>query len=318
MNELHVSLEQLDHDIVQIDAMYTGFPRISASYLITKPVPVLIETGPKPSLPYIRAALRHLQLKPEDLRYLIVTHIHLDHCGGAGTLLRECPAATLVVHERGSRHLIDPAKLIAGTKQVYGEEFSRLFDSVEPVAPEHLHIPTDGEILHLGHGRTLTFLDTPGHSYHHLCIYDSLSQGIFCGDAVGLSYPGLADLGIPYYLPTSSPSQFNPEAMVQSLRKLASYNPRCLFFTHFGVAFGAGEILDRTCPLIDKWVEIATASYHVPGKWQDIAAALWRYIEQDLLGKGAPAGHPALAWVKETLDISAKGLAHYLDTKDKQ
>ncbi len=318
MNELHVNLAQLDHDIVQIDVMYTGFPRISASYLITKPVPVLIETGPKPSLPYILAALRRLQLKPEDLRYVILTHIHLDHCGGAGTLLRQCPAATLIVHERGGRHLIDPAKLIAGTRQVYGEEFSRLFDRVDPVAPERLHMPADGEILNLGGGRTLTFLDTPGHSYHHLCIYDSLSQGIFCGDAVGLSYPDLADLGIPYYLPTSSPSQFNPQAMVQSLHKLAAHNPRCLFFTHFGVACPAAEILTQTCPLIGKWVEIATAAYQVPGQWQDIAAALWRYHEQDLLAKGAPAGHPALTWVKETLDISAKGLAHYLDTKDTQ
>lgn len=317
MTELRVTLEQLDHDITQIDLMYAASPRLCAGYLITKPVPVLIETGPKPSIPYILAAMKRLQVSPEALRYIIVTHIHLDHAGGAGTLLQQCPQATLIVHGKGCRHLIDPAKLLAGARHVYGEAFDELLGGIDPVPPERIHVPDDGEILDLGHGRKLTFIDTPGHAYHHLCIHDSASQGIFTGDAAGLSFPVLAELGTEYYIPTTSPTQFNPQAMIQSMHKLAEFKPRCLFFSHFGVAPNAAQVLRHMRALVNKWVDIATHAYPSLRRWQDIEAALWRYHEQDLTERGISATHPSLSWVKETLDISAKGLAHYLDTGEK-
>jgi glyoxylase-like metal-dependent hydrolase (beta-lactamase superfamily II) len=317
LSALHVSLDPLDHDIIQIDLMYSGLPRSCAGYLITKPVPVLIETGPKPSVPYILEALKRTDIDPAQLRYIIVTHIHLDHAGGAGTLLQYCPNAKVIIHEKGARHMVDPSKLIAGARHVYGEEFDTLLEGIDPIPTERIYIPKDMETLDLGHGRILTFIDTPGHAYHHLCIYDSQSQGIFCGDAVGLSSPVLSELGTDYVVPSTSPTQFNPQSMTNSINRLAEFKPRILYFTHFGISSNAAQILWSMRELIEKWVIIATEAYPAFRRWQDIEAALWRYHEHDLTAKGVPAGHPAMSSVKDTLALSAKGLAHYLDTVEK-
>jgi glyoxylase-like metal-dependent hydrolase (beta-lactamase superfamily II) len=310
----HVSIDQLDHDIVQIDLMYASYPRLCAGYLITKPVPVLIETGSKLSVPFILEALDRLKIARNALRYVIVTHIHLDHAGGAGTLLQHCPDAQLIVHEKGSRHLLDPSKLIAGARHVYGDAFDNLLGGIDPISPERIHIPSDNETLNLGADRTLTFIDTPGHAYHHLCIHDSKSQGIFTGDAAGLRFPVLAELGTDYCVLTTSPSQFNPQAMTASLNRLAEFKPRFLYLTHFGVVTNAAQTIWGMRELVEKWVSIAADAYQPLHRWQDIEAALWRFHERDLNERGVPAGHPALAAVKESLAISAKGLAHYLDT----
>lgn len=312
----HVTTKPLEHNITQIDLMYSASPRLCAGYIIGGPVPVLIETGPKPSVPYILEALKVLKIEPSALRYIIVTHIHLDHAGGAGTLLKHCPNATLLVHEKGRRHLIDPDRLLSGARQVYGEAFDSLLEDIEPVQAERIISPQNNQSIDIGSGRMLTFINTPGHAYHHLCIYDSLSQGIFCGDAAGLSFPVLAELGTEYYVPATSPTQFDPTAMLISLNHISAFKPRHLYFTHFGVSSHPAQIIRSLRELIQKWLELAADAYLLSSTWQDIETALWQYHECDLIDRGIPAGHPALATVKDTLEISAKGLAHYLENKN--
>lgn len=155
-----------------------------------------------------------------QVKYIIVTHIHLDHAGGAGLLVKECPHAKVVVHPKGKRHLINPKKLAAGARAIYGESFSELFDPIVPIAEERLLIKEDGDTLQIGPNCSLEFLDTPGHAKHHFSIYDPISNGMFTGDTVGIRYQQLINEGVGLFLPSTSPNQFSPHDMKSSIERM--------------------------------------------------------------------------------------------------
>ena len=195
----------------------------------------VIETGTKDTVPRIMAFLDEQGLDLNHVKYVIVTHVHLDHAGGAGLLMQQLPNATLVVHEKGVRHMIDPAKLQAGATAVYGEEeFNKTYGDLVPVDSDKTWVPVDEDSITLG-TRTLTFVDTPGHARHHFCVYDSKSQGFFTGDTFGLAYQQLTNAKGPFIIPTTTPVQFDPEAMKQSIDRLLTFSPKHLFLTHYGM-----------------------------------------------------------------------------------
>src|SRR5699024_3313227 len=196
--------------IRMIDGYDLGLPGRTGIYVLEEEELTLVETGPSPSVPYILKGLEELGYRPEAVRNVIVTHIHLDHAGGAGLLLQSCPEARVGVHPRGARHLADPSRLIQGARMVEGAQFASLSDPTVPIREERILVRQDQETLSIGPDRTLTFLDSPGHAKHHFSIYDPVSRGLFTGDTAGVQYMQSKEFGFPFYLPTTSPNQFDP------------------------------------------------------------------------------------------------------------
>ena len=193
----------------------------------------IIDTGTQYSLENVQTALTQLGIDNSQVKYVIPTHIHLDHAGGASTMMQLFEQARLIVHPRGARHMIDPGRLIEGSMAVYGEPlFRKLYGEILPIEKERVDIADDLDRYSVGN-RELLFIDTPGHARHHFCIYDEQSQGVFTGDTFGLAYPPLKhhDHGL---IPTSSPVQFDPEAMFKSIDRLLSYQPKWMYLTHYG------------------------------------------------------------------------------------
>ncbi len=225
---------ELAHDILCIDTGY-GRPRLTAAYLVhAGGRGAFIDTGTYHSVPRLLQALDHGGVARADVDYVIPTHVHLDHAGGAGELMRMLPNARLVVHPRGAPHLIDPTRLIAGTSAVYGEaEYRRRFGEIVPVPAERVLEAPDGYALTLG-SRRLEFIDSPGHARHHFCVYDAASLGFFTGDTFGISYREFDTAAGAFVFATTTPPQFDPDAWGHTLDRLLAYHPRRMYLTHFG------------------------------------------------------------------------------------
>jgi len=210
-------------------------PQMAACYLLeTESGLAVVEAGVNASADRIMRVIAQRNRSGDEVSHIIVTHIHLDHAGGAGRLMDLLPHATLVVHPRGARHLIDPSRLEASARSVYGdEEFERLFGAPLPVPAERVRVMEDGEDLEVG-GRLLHFIDTPGHARHHFCIWDEHSRGWFTGDTFGISYRELDTVKGPFIFPTTTPIQFDPPALIASMERMMTRSPECMYLTHFG------------------------------------------------------------------------------------
>jgi glyoxylase-like metal-dependent hydrolase (beta-lactamase superfamily II) len=249
--------EDLGHGITRID---TGMiqPELAACYLLESDSEyALIETGTQHTVPIIMALLASRNIDPLQLRYVIPTHVHLDHAGGVGGLMQQLPNATLLIHPRGARHMIEPDKLRAGAVAVYGEQhFREIYGDIIPVAATRVREMQDAEQMKLGR-RTLVFYDTPGHARHHFCVHDLQSNGIFSGDTFGLAYPVLTSDKGPFMLPTTTPVQFEPEALKHSIQRLLALKPDCFYLTHYGKVGNPQPLGQQLITQIDAYVAIA-------------------------------------------------------------
>ena len=216
-----------------IDSGYVDNQYCAIYLLIEGDEVAIIETGTNHTVNRVLSVLSDLNIDRQQIKYVIPTHIHLDHVGGASAMMNLFPQARLIIHPRGARHVIDPTKLIEGSKSVYGESlFHRLYGDIHPVEKNRVDIARDLTQFSLGQ-RQLIFIDTPGHARHHFCIYDAKSNGIFSGDTFGISYPLMQNL--PHGLmPSSSPVHFDADALVSSIDRLIDYRPDYVYLTHFG------------------------------------------------------------------------------------
>lgn len=221
-------------------------PQMAACYLVVEgAAAAFIDTGTYHTVPLLLEVLAELGLSAASVQYVIPTHVHLDHAGGAGELMARCPNATLVVHPKGATHLIDPAKLQAGAIAVYGEAgFAKDYGKLVPIAAERVITATDGYVIDLN-GRELHFYDTPGHANHHGCLWDVRSQQCFTGDTFGISYREFDTAqGVWLFAPTT-PVAFSPDAWYASLDKLAALQPRAMLLTHYGRVTGLETLFPR-------------------------------------------------------------------------
>ena len=216
-----------------IDSEYYSKDFAAIYLLKQKNKVIIIETGTNYSVPCVKEALSQIGLSFSDVSYVIPTHVHLDHAGGAGLLMMQCQNAALVVHPRGARHLIDPSKLVAGAKAVYGEnKFKEYYGEIFPIDANRVIQADDNFILDFD-GRELRFIDTPGHARHHVCIWDKATKSMFTGDTFGISYRDLDHQDELYILPSTSPVQFDPEALIQSINRIMEFKPERVCLTHF-------------------------------------------------------------------------------------
>lgn len=205
----------------------------------------IIETGNNFSVSNIQKALEKDGLSFSDVAYVIPTHVHLDHAGGAGQLMKQCKDAKLIVHPRGARHMIDPQKLIAGATAVYGEKkFKELYGDIIPIEANRVIEAEDNFLLDF-EGRELKFIDTPGHAKHHFCIWDKQTGTMFTGDTFGISYRDLDKDGEVYIFPSTSPVQFDPKALVESINKIMEYNPHRVCLTHFSAIKPSKQVVEQ-------------------------------------------------------------------------
>jgi glyoxylase-like metal-dependent hydrolase (beta-lactamase superfamily II) len=243
--------------ITAVDTEYVR-PQMDAAHIVTSGSrAAIVDTGPNTAVPLILAALGELGLEPGAVDLLFLTHVHLDHAGGAGALVRALPNATAVVHPRGAPHMIDPSKLIAGTRAVYGDElYSKLYGEILPIAPERLAIAQDGQRFDLA-GRVFECVHTPGHALHHQAIVDLGSTCIFTGDTFGISYREFDTARGPWIMPTTTPTQFDPGQLKASIIRLMQFRPRRVYLTHYSEVGECARLANDMYDAVDAYVRIA-------------------------------------------------------------
>lgn len=252
--------EDLGNGITRIDSAMIH-EELAACYLMgSEDEYALIETGTHNTVPHILALLSSRQIGLEQVKYVIPTHVHLDHAGGVGGLMQVLPNATLLIHPHGARHMINPKKLRAGAMVVYGEvRFKEIYGDVIAVDEARVRQMEEGDQVLLG-SRTLTFYDTPGHARHHFCVHDSQTNGIFTGDTFGLAYPTLASAKGPFIFPTTTPIQFEPDELKHSIRKLLALKPDCMYLTHYGKVTHPAPLGQQLLAQIDDYVALGHAA----------------------------------------------------------
>ncbi|MDO6387589.1 MBL fold metallo-hydrolase [Uliginosibacterium sp. 31-12] len=311
-------LEALGMGIYAIDSGYLR-PRMDALHLIVEGGrAALVESGTAHSVPRVLAALAALGLAPEAVDWLLLTHVHLDHAGGAGALMQVLPNARLVVHPRGARHMIEPSKLWAGTVAVYGEAFAReAYGELVPVPAGRVLEATDGLLIELA-GRRVEVIDAPGHARHHVCYFDTCTQGWFSGDAFGLSYRETDRAGRAFIFPATTPVQFEPAAMHATIARMLARKPACMYLTHYSRVTDLTRLAADLQRLLDAFVEIAEAAANVAEDMQRalIRAALESLLRREASEQGwALQGNEAVALYATDLELNAQGLQVWLKNR---
>ena len=286
--------------IYLVDTGQFGLEGYGAAYILASPVPVIIETGLSYSAKRILEGLKELEIPPEDVGYIMVSHVHLDHAGGAGPLSEACQGATVVAHERGAKHLTEPSYLIKSVKEATGPMFPRYGEAIPIPAPRVLEVE-GGETFSLGGGFQIKVIATPGHAPHHLCFYEHKTGALFSGDAAGIYWPKMARL-----LPTTPPPSFDLKRSLSSLELLQELGARRLLYTHFGPHNEPAAMLRQYAELLQRWT----------GEIKDLKRRLKEdeAVKQSLLGTHASLfeGYYDREMIEHEIVMNAQGVLQYL------
>lgn len=300
-----------------VDSGY-GRPRLAAVHLIVDGGrAAIVDTGSNASVPRVLAALASLGVAPEAVDWVMLTHVHLDHAGGAGSLMCALPTARLLVHPRGVRHMVDPSKLWAGTVAVYGPERAfALYGRLVPVDPARIVAATEGLEVRLG-DRLFRVFDTPGHARHHICIWDERARAFFTGDTFGLSYRELDVEGRPSIFPTTTPTQFDPEAMHASIERMLACAPQAMYLTHYSRVTEVARLAADLHRLIDAMVAVARAARgEGVARHVEILAGLEQLVREEAARQAwLPTEEEVLELLRMDLELNAQGLGVWLDSQ---
>jgi glyoxylase-like metal-dependent hydrolase (beta-lactamase superfamily II) len=303
------------HGIHTID---TGFlrPQFDAAYLIIEDGhAAFVDCGTNHSVPRMLAALAANGLTAADVDWLILTHVHLDHAGGAGELIAQLPNARLVVHPRGARHMIDPSKLWAGASAVYGEAvMEREYGRLRPIPAERVIEAVDGHVVDLA-GRPLRCIDTPGHAKHHNAIHDARANVCFTGDVFGLSYREFDTERGAFILPTTSPLQFDPDALHASIYRLVALKPTAMYLTHYNRVEEIDRLAADLHEQIDAMVVLARAANQQSDRHATLVASLTNLYGDRAKAHGWQGSHETLLeLLGGDIELNAQGLGVWLDS----
>ncbi|MCH9694583.1 MAG: MBL fold metallo-hydrolase [Gammaproteobacteria bacterium] len=312
-------MTRLDDGITAIDTEYAR-PLLDASHLISeRGRAAFVDTGANSSVPLLLDALAQQDLDPGDVDYVFLTHIHLDHAGGAGLLMQALPNARCVVHPRGAPHMIAPAKLIAGTEAVYGVEATRkMYGVIQPLDERRVVTPDDGQQFDLN-GRELRTFYTEGHALHHYCIDDPASHGVFTGDSFGVSYRELDTAAGPFIFPASTPTHFDPVAAHKSVDLIMGCNPDYVYLTHYSRVGDLARLAQDMHEGIDAYAAIAHEHKAVDDPFEPIRVAMQELLSTRLRKHGYRGDDAAMQSIlRFDIELNAKGLVSWLLRLKKQ
>jgi glyoxylase-like metal-dependent hydrolase (beta-lactamase superfamily II) len=305
--------------VTTVDAEYVR-PGFAAVHVLERAGrAIVIDAGANDSVPFVMRALAGLGLGPETVEWLFLTHVHLDHAGGAGLLLQRLPRARVLVHPRGAPHLVDPARLEAATIAVYGKEtFDRLYGKIVPIPAERIQESQAGERLRFG-GHELLILHTPGHALHHQVLFDEKASAVFAGDTFGLSYRELDTAAGAFIVPTTTPTQFDPGQLLDSVRRIAELGAEAVYLTHYGRVTGVARLAAALGEQIERFVELARSHATGENRQERIRSALREYLVERVDAHGiANAAATVDRMLGSDLELNAQGLVAWLDRSEKQ
>jgi len=310
---------ELNDGIVAIDTEYAR-PLQDASHLIIEGGrAAFVDTGSNYSVPLLIDALHQRDLDVADVDFVFLTHIHLDHAGGAGLLMQALPNACCVVHPRGALHVADPARLIAGTEAVYGVEKTReMYGDIQPIDQERLVVAGDAQWFDLN-GRKMQALYTEGHALHHYCLNDPVSRGVFTGDSFGVSYRELDTAAGAFIFPTSTPTHFDPDAAHVSVDRIMACKPKQLYLTHYSRVRDLERLAKDMHAGIDAYAEMALASKDADDQYAAILPSMSKYLKTGASDHGFQGDDEALQSILEIdIVLNTKGLVSWLQRLKKQ
>jgi glyoxylase-like metal-dependent hydrolase (beta-lactamase superfamily II) len=312
--DIESKLTNFPDGITAIDTDYVR-PRLDASHLLVDHGrAAFVDTGTTLSVPNLLAALEAREIGRDQVDWVLTTHVHLDHAGGAGELMRHLPNARCAVHPRGARHLVDPARLVAGSIAVYGETvYHRLYGEIVPIPEERIFIPGDGERITVGR-RRLELIHTAGHALHHYCIVDLDTRRIFTGDNFGVSYRDFDVDGREFIFPTTTPVHFDPDAMHASIDRLMSYRPVAMYLTHYSQVLQVERLAAELTRRIDEISNLARSLADAPDRASRLRSEMFARMSAWLDEHGYP-GSPGQRHelLDADIDLNAQGLEVWLD-----
>ncbi len=255
-----VDIKEVAENIYLIDNQLYSIPEWGSVYLINEEKKALVDTGPTTSVNVVLDGIKRVGVSPEEIDYLIITHIHLDHAGGAGVLIQDMPRAQVAVHHKGARHLANPVKLVDGVRVAQGEEIMAKLGEVVPIEMKRLKPVSEGDVIKLGEKQVLRFIEAPGHASHELCIYESRNNGLFSGDAIGILVAENKVL-----VPVTPPPSFDLELYLATLKKLMTLEASALYFAHFGISNQVDENLKLAMDKLQAWANIVSKTLKEDG-----------------------------------------------------
>jgi len=255
------NVEEVAENIYMIDDQLASIPKMGCVYLLNEERRALVDSGPTTSADAVLGGIKKIGIRPEDIDYIIVTHVHLDHAGGAGVLLGSMPKAQVIVHYKGARHLVNPARLIESTTEAHGKEMQTEYGEVVPIRMERVKSVHEGDVLRLSERQVLRFIDAPGHASHELCIYESRNNGLFVGDSMGIRIFGDGEV----LLPVTPPPDLDPELCINTLERLMELNATKIYFAHFGATSKVRENLQIVIDKFEAWNDIVAKAVKKEG-----------------------------------------------------
>ena len=319
MNSRSASITKLSDGIIAIDTEYAR-PLQDASHLIVAGgKAAFVDTGTNDSVPLLLDALEQQGLSAADVDYVFLTHIHLDHAGGAGLLMQELPSARCVIHPRGVRHMIDPTKLIAGTEAVYGRERTReIYGDILPIDEQRIDVADDGQWFELN-GRGMQSIFTEGHAKHHYVLNDPVSKGVFTGDSFGVSYRETDTANGAIIFPTSTPIDFDPDEAHKSIDRIMACKPDQVYLTHYSKVDDLQRLAADMRDCIDDYVAMALANEQASDRQAALRKAMFEYMCERLEAHGFKGDRDAIRSIMQIdVELNAQGLDVWLNRRNKK
>ena len=308
----------INDGIFAVDTEYLR-PLQDASHLIVEGArAAFVDTGTNDSVPLLLDSLRQRDLDPADVDFVFLTHVHLDHAGGAGLLMQRLPNARCVIHPRGAPHMIDPVRLIKGTEGVYGvERTQEMYGEIQPIDASRVVVANDNDWIDFS-GRQMQTLFTEGHARHHYCLNDPASRGVFTGDNFGVSYRELDTIRGEFIYPTSTPASFDPVEAHKSVDRIMACNPEQLYLTHYSRVRNLDRLTADMHAGIDAYARMALNCRDAKNRAEALEAAMYDYLSTRLLEHGFEGDSEAIRSVVEVdVTLNAAGLVAWLDRLDR-
>jgi glyoxylase-like metal-dependent hydrolase (beta-lactamase superfamily II) len=287
-----------------LDTYALGMPGTVGAYLIKGPKPTLVDCGYASSYANVLSGLAEVGVMPSEVRYIIPTHVHLDHAGATGRLIKEMPNAEVIAHERSVPHLVDPTRLVESSTMVFGRATMELYGAPEPVPAERVTAVGKEAHLDLGDGISATLMHSPGHAPHQISVTLDRTKALLTADAVGIVYPGLKAL-----IPTTPPPSFNPSELIATVGALRQTTPTELLVPHFGTREDVDWVFDRTTELVQSWVELVKGMWKQKMSLDEISERMEMEVTRDAVVRELPI------YAKVSVRTSVMGIMHYLDKK---